>query len=54
METYKPNIERKVQKHSTNRDRRAELRDQMGEMQNDYEDMLRAREEYKKQLTAKF
>lgn len=54
MESYKPNIHKKIVKHTDARNRIEDLEGQMGEMHNDYQDMIRAREEYKKQLEAKF
>ncbi|CAG9312804.1 unnamed protein product [Blepharisma stoltei] len=54
MDTYTPNLTGTVKITADNRDRREEFKDQMNELGNDYEDMLRAREETKKQLEAKF
>ena len=53
MEKYSPNLTTAVHQLTNDRDRRPEIDNQMEELQNDYEDMLRAREESKKQLEAK-
>lgn len=53
MENYKPDLTRGVKELTDDRDRREEIDDQMQELNNDYEDMIRAREESKKQLEAK-
>jgi hypothetical protein len=53
MENYKANLKEGVVSLTNQRDRRNQLDNQMEELQNDYEDMLRAREESKKQLEAK-
>lgn len=53
MDNYDPSLTRVVRDLTYERDRRDEIDEQMSELQNDYEDMLRAREESKKQLEAK-
>ena len=50
---YDPNLTAGAGKLTQDRDRREQIDDQMKELQNDYEDMVRAREESKKQMEAK-
>jgi len=51
---YEPDLKKTVRTQVDDRDRREELDDQVQEMGKDYQDMLRSREEAKKQLDAKF
>lgn len=53
MDKYKANLTKEVIDLTDDRDRREEIDEQMEELRNDYDDMLRAREESKKQLEAK-
>ncbi|OMJ88949.1 hypothetical protein SteCoe_8955 [Stentor coeruleus] len=53
MDNYKANVTDKVIRVTDDRDRREEMDEQMVQLQNDYEDMVRSREESKKQLEAK-
>lgn len=53
MDNYNPDLTKGVKELTDDRDRRDEIDDQMNELNDDYEDMIRAREESKKQLEAK-
>ena len=48
MDKYKANLTKEVIDLTDDRDRREEIDEQMEELRNDYDDMLRAREESKK------
>jgi DNA repair exonuclease SbcCD ATPase subunit len=53
MDNYKPELTKVVKELTEDRDRRDEVDEQMRELNDDYEDMIRSREESKKQLEAK-
>lgn len=54
MDSFNPNLTGTVKITAEDRDRREEFKDQMNELGNEYKDMLRSRDETKKQLEAKF